>query len=162
MTDDDLLATCIASEAAGEIYAGKVAIGWVVLSRMALRYSSDGTVHGTVLRPDQFSGFWFDMVSGKYTRVVSSANSAGALARAENMRIRFAAQSVVWADCHHAVGDARAAVAGDPLGFVPPPEFRALTSHTVLYDNPRISRPQPWAVPDRLVTTIGHHQFYHA
>lgn len=44
-------------EARGESHEGRVAVGEVIRNRMRLRYSSDGTVEGTVLRPYQFSGW---------------------------------------------------------------------------------------------------------
>jgi len=47
----------IVQEALGEPYEGKVAVGEVIRARMKRRYSSDGTVAGTVLRPYQFSGW---------------------------------------------------------------------------------------------------------
>jgi N-acetylmuramoyl-L-alanine amidase len=47
----------IAQEASGESYAVKLATAEVIRNRMRRRYSSDGTVAGTVLRPYQFSGW---------------------------------------------------------------------------------------------------------
>jgi len=44
-------------EARGESYKGKVAVAEVILRRAEKRYSSDGTIAGTVLRPLQFSGW---------------------------------------------------------------------------------------------------------
>jgi N-acetylmuramoyl-L-alanine amidase len=44
-------------EARGESYEGKVAVAEVIRNRMVHKYSSDGTVEGTVLRPWQFSGW---------------------------------------------------------------------------------------------------------
>jgi spore germination cell wall hydrolase CwlJ-like protein len=49
----------IIGEAASEPYEGQVAVGRVIRNRMARKYSSDGTVIGTVLRPKQFS-MWDD------------------------------------------------------------------------------------------------------
>lgn len=45
----------IIGEASSEPYEGQVAVGRVIRNRMRLKYSSDGTVAGTVLRPLQFS-----------------------------------------------------------------------------------------------------------
>lgn len=45
----------ILAEARGEPHDGQVAVGNVVRERMRLRYASDGTVLGTVWRPNQFS-----------------------------------------------------------------------------------------------------------
>lgn len=45
----------IRGEADGEPFEGKVAVAKVLRNRMRLKYASDGTVAGTVLRPQQFS-----------------------------------------------------------------------------------------------------------
>ena len=55
ITDFDLAVMTIYGEARGEPFEGKVAVGEVIRNRMLQRYSSDGTVAGTVLRPYQFS-----------------------------------------------------------------------------------------------------------
>jgi len=47
----------IVQEAATEPYKGKVAVAKTIRNRMRLKYMSDGTVAGTVLRPWQFSGW---------------------------------------------------------------------------------------------------------
>jgi cell wall hydrolase len=44
-------------EARGEDHAGRVAVAEVIRNRMTLKYASDGTAEGTVLRPYQFSGW---------------------------------------------------------------------------------------------------------
>lgn len=41
-------------EAGGESFAGKLAVAAVIRNRMTLKYHSDGTVKGTVLRAKQF------------------------------------------------------------------------------------------------------------
>jgi spore germination cell wall hydrolase CwlJ-like protein len=151
MTDDDLLALCAWSEAAGEPFEGKVAVLRVVRNRMALHYQSDGTVAGTVLHPAAFSGFSYDMVDGVYTKVAHTPEEVAA--RAENMRIHAMAQPV-WADCQKAVEDSV-----PDSGFVGGPQFEKLTPATVLYCNPAISSP-PWATPDNFVCQIFHHSFY--
>jgi len=47
---------CVFQEAEGEPYEGKVAVAEVILRRTRLKYMSDGTVVGTVMRDRQFSG----------------------------------------------------------------------------------------------------------
>lgn len=55
---DALAIATIWQEARGErLYEGRVAVGEVIRNRIRRRYSSDGTVAGTVLRPYQFSGW---------------------------------------------------------------------------------------------------------
>jgi spore germination cell wall hydrolase CwlJ-like protein len=57
ISDDTLAIMTIWQEARGESDEGKLAVAEVVWNRMQKRYSSDGTVAGTVLRAWQFSGY---------------------------------------------------------------------------------------------------------
>ena len=57
ISDDAIAIITIFQEAEGESLQGKVAVAEVIRRRMARRYSSDGTVVGTCLRPYQFSGW---------------------------------------------------------------------------------------------------------
>jgi spore germination cell wall hydrolase CwlJ-like protein len=157
MTDDDLLATCVADEAGNQPYEGKVAVAIVLANRQTIPYQSDGTVAGTVLRKDQFSGFWFEMVDGAYTRVCHTPEEAQA--RAEEKFRRYLGQSV-WADCARAVEDARLWQQGQTMSFEPGPAFAGLTPDTVLYLNPAISH-APWATPEKQDAVIFDHTFYH-
>lgn len=54
LSDDELAALTIYLEARGESFAGKLAVAAVIRNRMQLKYQSDGTVRGTVLRRRQF------------------------------------------------------------------------------------------------------------
>ena len=49
-----LAALTVYYEAAGESFAGKLAVAAVIRNRMKLKYQSDGTVKGTVLKARQF------------------------------------------------------------------------------------------------------------
>lgn len=158
LTDDDLAATCIADEAANQPYEGKVAVGIVILNRMARKYESDGTVAGTVLKHFQFSGFWFAMQAGHY--VQTEFDAAGAADEAQLLYDEFVKQPM-WRDCQKAWLDAQAWEVGKPLSFTPGPQFKKLTHNTVLYLNPRISK-APWATLDKLDAVIFQHDFYHA
>lgn len=62
LSDDVLAIVTIAQEALGEPYEGKLAVAEVIRNRMQKRYSSDGSVAGTVLRAWQFSGWNTDSV----------------------------------------------------------------------------------------------------
>lgn len=62
LSEDSLAIMTIAQEALGEPYEGKVAVAEVIRNRMDKKYSSDGTVAGTVLRAWQFSGWNTDSV----------------------------------------------------------------------------------------------------
>jgi N-acetylmuramoyl-L-alanine amidase len=57
MVEDFFAVATIAQEAIGEPYEGKVAVAEVIRNRTKQKYSSDGTVIGTVLRAWQFSGW---------------------------------------------------------------------------------------------------------
>lgn len=59
ISDDALGTLTIWTEAQGETYIGKVAVGEVIRRRTRQRYSSDGTVAGTVAKRYQFSA-WND------------------------------------------------------------------------------------------------------
>lgn len=157
MTDQELLATCIADEAGGEPYEGKVAVAIVLHNRQALPYQSDGTVPGTVLKKDQFSGFWFEMIEGHYTRVCHTLEEAEV--RAADKFARYS-RDLFWADCLRAVEDAAAWAAGEPLSFTPGPAFAGLHKGTVLYLNPSISH-AAWATPEKQDAVIFHHTFFH-
>jgi len=50
-----LAVATLVGEAGFEPYLGKLAVAKTIRNRMKMRYSSDGTVAGTVLRPLQFS-----------------------------------------------------------------------------------------------------------
>ncbi len=53
-SDEALAALTVYLEAGGESFAGKLAVAAVIRNRMRLRYHSDGSVQGTVLKPWQF------------------------------------------------------------------------------------------------------------
>lgn len=57
ISPDSLAVATIWQEAAGEPYAGKLAVAAVIRNRMKRRYNGDGTVEGTVLADYQFSGW---------------------------------------------------------------------------------------------------------
>ena len=57
ISDTALAVITIWQEARGESYDGKVAVAEVIRNRMKEKYSSDGTVAGTVAKPYQFSGW---------------------------------------------------------------------------------------------------------
>lgn len=149
--DINLFAVCIYDEARGEIDDGKFAVGRVLLNRAKLHFFSDGTVTGTVLRKDQFSGFWFQMVNGRYTRVCSTLDQAQALA---TKKIAAAANDPQhWQSCLSVAHQMlESCYTGDAI-------YRQLTDNTVLYANLAICSPN-WATPDKFVCKIGHHSFF--
>jgi len=52
--DENLAALTVYLEAGGESFAGKMAVAAVIRNRMTMKYQSDGTIRGTVLRRSQF------------------------------------------------------------------------------------------------------------
>jgi len=156
MDDLTLLALAVWDEARGESDDGKAAVARVILNRKRLRYSSDGTIVGTVLHKDQFSGFWFDFVNGHYTRVCHTLEEAEARA---GTLLAGAIQSPVWSDCRNVATD----VTND--SYVATDGYTEMTDAAVLYLNPAIINPAhmpAWANEQNRVCTIGHHTFYHA
>jgi len=59
---------CIFAESRGEPYEGQVAVGNVIRNRTRRKFSSDGTVVGTVTSPHQFS--WMNTSDAQRTRVL--------------------------------------------------------------------------------------------
>jgi len=151
MTEFEKLCLCALREAGGEPDDGVAAVVQVILNRTRLGYNSDQTISGTIDRHAQFSWTEYDMVGGVYTRVAHSPDEQAA----REERLLAAAQSSpnVWARIQHIV---IAVQAGTYTG----PDFAKITTDTVLYLNPRISRPQPWQVAANFVATVGHHDFY--
>ena len=54
LTEEGLAALTVYMEAKGESFAGKLAVAAVIRNRMKMKYQSDGTVKGTVLKRSQF------------------------------------------------------------------------------------------------------------
>jgi spore germination cell wall hydrolase CwlJ-like protein len=150
MDDATLLAVCIWSEAAGEPVAGKRAVAQVILNRMHGRYQSDGTVAGTILWPNQFSGFWFEMRDGRYTRVCWTREDAEQHAQGMLLRAQ-----------HQAIWDICMDVAEEALNGSLPDQ--PSLDKALLYLNPAILPRLPaWASPDKQLCAIGAHTFYRA
>ena len=148
MTDAELFALCLESEAGGESTEGKRAVAQVILNRMERHYQSDGTVAGTILHLSAFSGFWFSMIDGHYVRDCHTLDEAKA--KAETMLIK-AKETSVWPMC--------VMVAAQALGGDIPTE--PALSKAILYYNPKISNPV-WADPAKEVAAIGQHVFLSA
>ncbi|HWA30024.1 MAG TPA: cell wall hydrolase [Rhizomicrobium sp.] len=164
MRPNDLLALNLVMEAGLEPDDGKAAIARVVKNRMARKYESDGTISGTVLKRDQFSWAWFDFVEShsgtsvhghsakKYVQVCYS--DADALARAEGLLARQPLPALV--HCR----DIGARVFAETYRGA---DYDRLTDDAVLYLNPRIVSDMPdWAAADKLICSIGRHDFYRA
>lgn len=152
MDDASLLALCAFQEAAGEPDDGVAAVARVVLNRMARRFTSDGTLAGTILAPDQFSWTEFEMIDGRYQRVCHSR--AEVEARAEALLAKAMGLPAQWA---RVLRITREVAAGAYAGR----DYERLTDEAVLYLNPHLSH-AAWASPGRRVCDIGRHSFYRA
>ena len=148
MNDRDLIALCVWTEAQGEPADGMAAVVRVITNRVRLRYKSDGTVAGTILKPSQFSAFGYDFANGAY-HPAPDAYTPGRIAK----MMAKAQGSRVWSKC---VAVVDSVLAGHYVGDA---AYDRLTPDTVLYDNPKISHPA-WAVPAAFVTAIGQHAFF--
>lgn len=147
----DLLALCIAQEAGGESDDGKAAVARVIKNRMALKYESDGTLAGTILKYDQFSWAWFNYVKGRYTRVAWNTVQATAIAQS---KFNLSSPQVI-AYC--------AAIGARVMNnLYDSPEYTQLTDDTVLYLNTALVHLPDWAVPAKHVCRIGAQDFYRA
>lgn len=152
MTDDQALALCAFQEANLEPDAGVAAVVRVVLNRTELKYSSDGTVQGTIFMRDQFSWTQFAMVDGIYSKVAHTPQEVQL--RAESLLNQATAYHSAWARCQGIAARVQSGTFADPA-------YDLLTDETVLYYNPAIVADTPaWAIPANLVATIGHHSFF--
>lgn len=151
-SDAELLALCVWDEARGEIPDGRAAVARVVLNRMKARFESDGTVAGTVLAWHQFSGFWFDMVGGKYRPVAFSRAEAAARARA--LLLEAKRGPLPWSLCQDVAARVQAGTWSSEL-------YDQLGDEALNYANLDYCDPI-WATPDKFIVKIGHHSFFRA
>jgi len=133
LVDEDALAVItILQEAAGEPYVGKVAVAEVIRNRMQAKYSSDGTVSGTVLRPYQFSG-WNTADPGRIRNI-----------RADDHDKTVQECVQAWKEAQHGSDTVKGAV----LYYNPDPRLVPVTPE--------------WAKPHsaKQVAEVGHHVFF--
>lgn len=153
--DADLMTLCAFEEANLEPDDGVAAVIRVLLNRTKLKYSSDGTMAGTVFRHDQFSWTEWAMQGDKYTEVAQSP-----------YQVQTRAMSLLQADEAYraAWGRIEAIVFKVTTGaYAGGLDYKKITSETVLYYNPKLITPPPeWARPIKLDASIGNHRFYHA
>lgn len=156
-TDDaKWLTLCVFQEAQGEPQDGKAAVARVVLNRTRHDppYASDGTVKGTVFRPNQFSWTSWAMLGGHYIKVART--DAEIAARAAKLYAQAIADKLVWDACEDAAMDVLAGTYQGGEGY------QALGDDALLYCNlGTVSRP-PWADPAKLIVKIGRHSYFRA
>jgi spore germination cell wall hydrolase CwlJ-like protein len=73
LKDNELMALCIFGEARGEPYAGKCAVGHVILNRVKRKSWYGKTIKGVILKPYQFSCFL--KADPNYLKLVELASS---------------------------------------------------------------------------------------
>ncbi|MFZ3194107.1 MAG: cell wall hydrolase [Moraxellaceae bacterium] len=154
------LALCVYDEARGEPFEGQVAVARVVLNRTAKRYASDGTIRGTVLSPNQFSGFYFDSIlqaGGKWKYVKVANSVAGADVRARQ-KFAKALGTKAYNTALQAARDALSLQGAMNLG-----KYTDRLSEALHYLNPRVLTSLPsWANKGAFIKSIGQHDFYRA
>jgi spore germination cell wall hydrolase CwlJ-like protein len=152
ISDIELEALNVYEEAGGEIVEGQAAIERIVLNRQRLKFQSDGTIVGTILKPNQFSWAWFAFVDRKYVRVAWSLLDAEKIVLEKWTMLSPTSKG----NSVSVVNEVRAGSFHGPL-------YDKLTDDAVNYLNPRIVPHLPsWASKDKFVCTIGHHDFYRA
>lgn len=155
MDDATLLTLCVWSEARGQGPEGKAAVARVVLNRIAAKFESDGTIKGTVLAPNQFSGFWwgFNDQTDKYDkRLATTVAQASKVADAMLKEATDHHGGAIWAKCEDAVTQV---MAGTFKGSL----YDQLGDEAVNYVNLRLAKPK-WATPELHIIDIGAHSFY--
>lgn len=153
MDDLTYLTLCVYDEAAGEPNDGRAAVARVVLNRKHKLVQSDGTMRGTVLALYQFSGFYFEMINGHYTKVCTDIECADA--RAAKKLIEYQKHNESW----NTVNNICAEVMNGT--YVGTDAYNHLTPDTILYYNPSVTSHHPaWALPNKFVVKIGRHFFY--
>lgn len=147
----DLLALCVFQEAGNQPDDGKAAVAKVVLNRTRMKYGSDGTVEGTILRPNAFSWTEWEMQNRAYVKVAQTP--AEQVMRVRSLLV-LSQKALGWALCQRI---AQEVTAGTYVGSA----YAAVTPDTVLYYNPAATKGVPyWAKPENHVCTIAQHWFY--
>lgn len=142
MVEDWFAIVTIAQEAIGESYEGKVAVAEVIRNRMAKKYTSDGTVIGTVLWKWQFSGWNPEKLKdGK----LSAVDVKAYLSRAFKQ-----------------IGQSNTALLDDCMKAWEDSKTSKTTNGAVLYYAPAVVATPDWARPEvaTQVAEVGGHVFF--
>lgn len=141
MVEDFFAIVTIAQEAIGEPKEGKLAVAEVIRNRMAKRYSSDGTVIGTVLSKWQFSAWNPESIKdGKMTPLDIKAYLSRAFKQVKM-------NEAILADCIWAWETSKTS---------------RTVNGAVLYFAPAVVSTPTWARPEHAVQVaeIGGHTFF--
>lgn len=162
-SDDDIdwLTTCMMDEASNQKSSDAwAAVAQVVVSRLRTGRNAGqinsawrGTLKGIVLASDQFSGFYFDFVGRKYSRVVARGDWSSVETRGKRKMAKYRQRSQ-W-NAFHSV--AQQVVNGTYAGGGG--WQRIKNAPATMYANLKISNPA-WATQNRFVTRIEDHTFF--
>lgn len=162
-TELDWLVACMIDEASTQVADGKAAVAQIIKNRMSAKTNSDGTIKGTVLRKDQFSGFYFDNVNGRYQRVCSTVSEAEK--RGLQKIAKYRRNAALWASCTD-IG--KKVMAGSYTGAEGFQRLRANKRATMYLNYAVTQKLNPggswtrWATPAKFVAKIDDHSFYYA
>lgn len=162
-SDDDVdwLTTCMMDEALNQKSSDAwAAVAQVVVTRLRTGKNAGqinsawrGKIKGVVLATDQFSGFYFDMINRRYTRVVARGNWAAVETRGKRKMARYRAYSQ-WATFHRV---AQQVVDGTYQGGA---AWRLVKNRpATMYCNLAVSRPA-WGTQSNYITKIEDHTFF--
>lgn len=160
-SDIDWLTTCMIDEAGNQKSSDAwAAVAQVIVSRLRTGRATgqvnpawSGTLKGIILASDQFSGFYFDMIRGRYTRVVARGNWSAVETRGRQKMARYRQRSQ-WASFHSV---AEQVVNGSYNGSS---AWKLVRNRPALmYCNTAISHPA-WATQSKYVTKIEAHTFF--
>jgi len=162
-SDDDIdwLTTCMMDEALNQkTHDAWAAVAQVVVTRTRTGKNAGvtnpawkGSLKGTVLASDQFSGFYFDFVGRRYSRVVARGDWAKVEIRGKKKMAKYRASSA-W-NSFHAV--AQQVVNGNYNGGAGWQRIKNVPA--TMYVNLAISNPA-WARQSSFVTRIEGHSFF--
>jgi spore germination cell wall hydrolase CwlJ-like protein len=130
-----LAVATLLGEAGGEPYLGQLAVAKTIRNRMAMKYLSDGTVAGTVLRPLQFSMWNTSGPGGRDMGRIASCKAS-----LEDPRVRQV--QLAWFESAAKV-----------------PELGPVFDKVTMYHADYIATPE-WARKSIRVRQIGRHIFY--
>lgn len=158
----DWMVTCMIDEAGNQKDEGKAAVAQVIKNRIASKQASDGTIKGTVLWPNQFSGFYYDTVGGKYQKVATTR--AQAETRGIAKMKKYKQNTKQWENCQTI---AKAVMGGSFAGGDVFGKLRA-NKRATMYLNESATRSlgsgnlPSWASVSKKIGVIQDHAFYYA
>lgn len=162
-TELDWLVACMIDEAGTEPADGRAAVAQIIKNRMAVGgWMAGATIKDTILKKDQFSGFYHGHAGGRYRRICSDKPCAERRGLQKIAEYRAQRQRA-WQECTQI---AQQVLAGTYQGGA---GFQAIRANRrcIMYLNYAACQQmnpggawKSWAVQRRFVTKIGRHSFY--